>query len=64
MLLLLRTCVLSKMVSNAWHGKHVLYAVIRSGNIKIIEILLLLVGDLNETINPAGYNSMTWAAEI
>ena len=63
-LILLRKHVPSEMVSNAWHGKHVLDAVIRSRNVKVMEILLPLVGDLNQTINPAGYNSMTWAAEI
>ena len=63
-LILMRKYVTSEMVINAWHGKHVLDAVIRSGNIKVLEILLTLVGDMNQTINPAGYNIITWAAEI
>ena len=63
-LLLLRKCVPSEMVANAWHGKHILDAVVLSGNVKVLEILLPLIRDLNQTINPAGYNSMTWAAEI
>ena len=63
-LVLLKKCVPTEMVTNSWNGKHVLDAVIHSRNIKVLEILLPLVGDLNQTINPAGYNAMTWAAEI
>eukprot|EP00731_Ephydatia_muelleri_P000599 Em0001g599a len=63
-LILLRKSVPSEMVTNAWHDKHILVAVVLSGNVKVLEILLPLVRDLDQTINPAGYNSMTWAAEI
>ena len=63
-LILMKRFLTPEMVINAWHGKHVFDAIIRSGNVKVLEILLPVVGDMNQTINPAGYNLMTWAAEI
>lgn len=63
-LMLLKKSVPSAMVTDAWNGKHILDAAIRSKNAKVLEILLPLVGDLNQTINPDGYNAMTLAAEI